>query len=296
MNLRFWRRTVEPSAREQRDLWLKWLELSGFSPSSIDGYRRLTDKFLARWPELRLSEFTDEHIIGFVEEANAASRQGRRGAFSNLFGWAARTRRVERNPMQFVPTYKATVKPEIECFTEAEQKVLCSLSEPDGTLMALLLGSGMRRTEATNLIVRRVVLENAEILVVEGAKGGNPRIIPISHALVSRLAGYFITEGLNEEDYLFYCQPGGTPRRRHDRAISAGAWDKWWRRCIETAGVRYRKPHTTRHSYATDLRRRGLTNDDVGDLLGHADPKTTKKSMSIHPRLTFAVGWMHSTG
>ena len=276
MRLAFWKRAVEPSARQQRDEWLRWLELGGASHHTVDGYRRLTDRFLNRYPELAFSEFTDDHILGFIEEANAASRQGRRGAFSNWFGWAFRSKRIARNPMHYVPTYKQAPQPEIEVFTEAEQKILCALPEPDGTLIALLLGTGLRRTEATSLSVRRVDLKNGEIHVVEGAKGGKPRVVPISAQLTYRLADYFMVEGLNEDDFLWYCRPGGTPDRRHNRAISAGAWDKWWRACIEAAGIRYRKPHTTRHTYATDWRRRGLVMDDVGVLLGHADLKTTK--------------------
>lgn len=277
MNLRFWKRPVEPSALEQRDLWLKWLDLSGCSPSTIYGYRRISQILIDRFPELALSQFTDEHIIGVIEEANPASRQSRRGAFSNFFGWAARTKRIDGDPMRHVPTYKATIKPEIDCFTEAEQEALCALPGADGVLMALLLGTGLRRNEAVKLTVQRVDLDHAEIHVIEGAKGGYPRVVPISSALSGLLAEYIESEGLSDGDVLWYCRPGGTPDRRHDRPISFGAWEKWWRRCLDDAGVRYRKPHTSRHTYATEWRRRGITIDDVSDLLGHADTKTTKR-------------------
>ena len=86
-------REEEPTAREQQSRWIEWMSLDGMAESTIAGYRQITDRFLARWPELRMSEFTDDIITGFIEEANPASRQQRRGAFSNWFKWAARTKR-----------------------------------------------------------------------------------------------------------------------------------------------------------------------------------------------------------
>lgn len=100
-------RAVESSARELRDTWIEWMRLSGTRDATITGYRQITDRFLDRWPELAMSEMTDDLITGFIEEARPASRQQRRGAFANWFGWAYRTKRIPRNPMNFVPTYRS---------------------------------------------------------------------------------------------------------------------------------------------------------------------------------------------
>ncbi len=275
-NRNFWHRNpVEPTAAEVVETWLKWMVLDGRRESTIRGYRQIVGNLLARWPELKLSEFTDEHITGVIEEARPPSRQSRRGAFSNLFGWAYGSKRIPRNPMHHVPNYKQTLNPPIDVFTEAECKVLCALPHPDGALMALLLGSGIRKGEARQLTVKRCDLANAEIHIVEGAKGGSTGVIPIEHKLVQRLAEYFLLEGLNPDDHLWYCHPGGSKDRRHDRAIADGALHQWWVRCVAAAGIPYRKLHTTRHSYATEWRRRGLAMDDVSFLLRHADSRTT---------------------
>jgi integrase len=275
--LRLRPRKPVPTAREEADAWLAWLKLDGMADSTIEGYRAMAYRFLDRWPDLALAEFTDEHILGFIEEANPASRQQQRGCFSNLFGWAYRTRRIPVNPMHHVQTYKQTKRDPIDVFTEAECKILCALPGPDGTLMDLMLGSGMRKSEARNLSVRRVDLEHAELHIVEGAKGSSAGVVPLEHRLVQRLAEYFLLEGLNETDFLWYSHPGGSKDRRHDRPLSNGALHLWWTRCVEQAGVPYRNLHVTRHTYATNWRRRGLQIDDVGDLLRHADPRTTKR-------------------
>lgn len=280
----FHRHEAVPTGRQERDEWLQWLELGGARPATIKGYRWTTDRLLDRYPELSFAEFTDEHILGIIEESNPASRQARRSAFANWFGWGYRAKRIEHNPMHHVPTFKQPAQEPVDVFTEAECAVLRALPEPDGTLMALLLGSGLRKSEACNLTVRRVDLENAELHVVEGAKGGHSRIVPLEHRLISRLAGYFLTEGLNADDYLWYCHPGGRKERRHDRPIVGGSFHSWWVRSITAAGVSYRKPHTTRHTYATQWRRRGLHMDDVGFLLGHADLKTTHR-VYVHTKI-----------
>jgi integrase len=150
----------------------------------------------------------------------------------------------------------------------------CKASERDVRVNA---PTGLRKSEASNLTVRRIDLAARELHVVEGAKGGHARIVPIESSLVQRLAEYLLLEGLSENDYLWYCHPGGQKDRAHDRPLVGASMHKWWTRSIAAAGVRYRKLHCTRHTYATEWRRRGLMTDDVGWLLGHQDLKTTQR-------------------
>ncbi len=63
--------------------------------------------------------------------------------------------------------------------------------------------------------------------------------------------------------------------------VGEGTFARWWRRSLETAGVRYRVPHTTRHTFATRWRRLGLAIDDLQILLGHASINTTA-SVYLH--------------
>jgi hypothetical protein len=48
----------------------------------------------------------------------------------------------------------------------------------------------------------------------------------------------------------------GVRERRHvealrDKPIGEGTFSRWWRRCLDDAGVPYRNPHTARHTFAT---------------------------------------------
>jgi integrase len=282
MRLRFWKKPKVTSLRQHRDDWLTWAEVT-LSPRTIEGYRRITDRFLDRWDDLTINDVTDVQLVPFIEEANPASRQQRRGAFANWFKWAYLGRRVTKNPMAHVPTYKQPQQEPVRCFTEAEVKTLIELPEPDGTLMAILFGSGIRKSEASHLTPRHIDFINRELHVVDGAKGGSIGVIPISTRLACRLEDYVEAEGIGPDDYFWGCNPGGSYKRRHDRPLSDGGMQKWWKRCIEASGVEYRKMHSTRHTFATVLRRRGLPMDDVSDMLRHRDPRTTKR-VYVHLR------------
>lgn len=265
------------SALEHRDEWLEWMRLSGRAKSTMDGYRQVTTRFLALHPGVRFSEFTDDQILGFIEMANPASRQQIRGCMANWFSWGFRVKRLKVDVIRYVPKFKQPPQKRPEVFTDAEHAALCALPEPDGTLMDLLLNTGMRKGEARNLTVRRIDFEHGELNIVEGAKGGSYGVVPIEHELSVRLAEFITAEELGPDDYLWYCHPGGTSVRRHDRAIADGAFHSWWVRSIAASGVAYRNPHVTRHSFATAWRRLGLSLEDTSFLLRHADFKTTKR-------------------
>lgn len=266
-----------PTAREQRDIWLEWLLLGGAAEKTVIGYRGTTNRFLEKWPELALDEINDEHLVGFIEEARPASRQQRRSAFSNWFGWAARTKRVKVNPMQFVPTYKQAPREPIDVFSQDEIDKLCGLPEPDGTLMAVLFGTGVRKSEARQLQVKHFDLENAELHIVKGAKGGSTGVVPIARVLVRRVQSLIETDELGGDDHIWYGHPGGSHKRRHAKPLSDAGMHKWWVSRVEQAGVPYKNLHNTRHTYATLWRRNGLALDDVSDALRHADPRTTRR-------------------
>ena len=58
-------------------------------------------------------------------------------------------------------------------------------------------------------------------------------------------------------------------------ALGAGSFDRWWRRSLASAGVRYRNPHTTRHTFATRWLRRGGRLETLSRAMGHESIRTT---------------------
>ena len=129
----------------------------------------------------------------------------------------------------------------------------------DRALMTVLVGAGLRKGEARNLCAGRCLLE-ARQLVVVGGKGGRDRVIPMGERLASVLADLFLTDGVEPDQFVWYGRGGnqhGHTRISRSRAIGEGTFHRWWERSLEGAGVRYRNPHTTRHTFATRWLRRG---------------------------------------
>jgi len=94
------------------------------------------------------------------------------------------------------------------------------------------------------------------------------------------LPGYF------DRDHIFYSVRANelsSKRMRKDQ-IGEGTFARWWRRCLEDAGVRYRTPHTARHSFATRWRLRGLAVDEIQILLGHSSIRTTS-DLYVHTKV-----------
>ena len=57
--------------------------------------------------------------------------------------------------------------------------------------------------------------------------------------------------------------------------IDATSFTKSYRRLLERAGIKYRKYHAIRHTFATEALRQGINIKDLQMLMGHADIQTT---------------------
>jgi len=186
--------------------------------------------------------------------------------------------RIVRNPMRRIAKRKAKKQVVYDIYSDEEHELLTSLPAPDGALMHVLLDTGLRKGEARNLQWRHVQLDE-ELLVVYGGKGGKDRIIPLTDACRQALAQLSLLEGLKPDDYLWY---GLVSRGRtvvaitRSRPIGEARFHNWYAASVGAAGVRYRKPHICRHTFATMLLRAGCPIEMVADYLGHESVDTTR--------------------
>lgn len=88
---------------------------------------------------------------------------------------------------------------------------------------------------------------------------------------------YLPPEAQVELDALPAAGPCYFPARRGDRGKPMGRPSKFWARLIAEAGMEGFRPHDLRHSFASAALAGGVGLDQVGALLGHADPKTTRR-------------------
>jgi integrase/recombinase XerD len=112
-------------------------------------------------------------------------------------------------------------------------------------------------------------------------KGGKSRQIPVRHDLMILLADYFRimqTQGidLSDNEYLF-----PTSSRRtgslSSKPMSSNDIGRMVKRRMKSAGLPSRlSPHSFRVATITDLLSQGVPLEDVQNLAGHADPRTTR--------------------
>lgn len=272
------------SARASRDCadWLAWLELEGKAPRTLDDYERTVAVLLRMFPGKPLEGITDGDLAHVLKSFPARSRRIRRAHLASFIGWAYRHRRIAHNPLELVPRQKRNPRQHIETFTEAEQALLEGLPAPDGPLFTVMFGAGLRKGECRRLLCRHVNLNRGQLVVYAG-KGGKDRVVPIGR-VAHVLSGWFLLDGVNPDEHLWYTRPGGGPVSRA-QTIGEGSFHRWYVRSLDRAGVVYRprrgkdpgvhNPHVTRHTFALNWLRRGGRLETLSVALGHESIKTT---------------------
>ena len=256
--------------------FLTELEVSGRSAATKDQYERDLARVALTHPDKGVGEWDEIMCLNALLQFKPGSRRRARAAMSGLFVHAWRMRLIPENPMLRMAEIPKPKQQIVEVFTDDDEARLCSVREVrDSALVRLLLGTGIRKGEARAL-QRRHVKEAVRQLHVVSGKGSKGRIIPLTDNLVTILMELVVLEGLNDDDYLWYTSRGGQYRKiiRNTHPGEA-SFVRWWVRCLDEAGVEYRKPHTTRHTFATKYLRAGGRIEKLARILGHSSVAIT---------------------
>jgi integrase len=277
------------NARAARDLadWLSWLELANKASRTLDAYEKYGARLLNAFPQHRLEDFTDGDLATVLKLYPPSSRHIVKASWNNWFKWGYRTRRIAGNPVDLLPDITYRPKRDYDVFTKAEQDALFALPSPDGELMTILHLAGLRRAEAIGLTVKRIAWdrEPPRIIVIEGAKGSKERTVPMVFPELPIACDQLITlEGLDAHDHLWATRPGGRSVVRRRDPISNTTFERWWKKQILAADVRYRNPHMARHSFVTRLRESKVPIEDIKWIVGHESIATTEDTYS-HPNM-----------
>ena len=163
-----------------------------------------------------------------------------------------------------------TVEVEANFLDEEEQFALIkSAKNPrDRALIMTILSSGLRASEILNLKEDDLYRRS---LIVSRGKGGKPRVTFIDPLTEKSIREY---HHKREVDSVFvFTNSFGKPLSRQylSRMISETAL---------RAGIKKRvSAHTLRHSFATNILRRGARVEDVQPLMGHSNISTTRLYM-----------------
>lgn len=163
-----------------------------------------------------------------------------------------------------------TVEVEANFLDEEEQSALINSARNlrDKALIMTILSSGLRASEILNLKEDDLYRRS---LIVSRGKGGKPRVTFIDPLTEKSIREY---HHKREVDSIFvFTNSFGKPLSRQylSRMISETAL---------RAGIKKRvSAHTLRHSFATNMLRKGARIEDVQPLMGHSNISTTRLYM-----------------
>lgn len=163
-----------------------------------------------------------------------------------------------------------TVEVEANFLDEEEQLALIKSARNlrDKALIMTILSSGLRASEILNLKEDDLYRRS---LIVSRGKGGKPRVTFIDPLTEKSIREY---HNKREVDSVFvFTNSFGKPLSRQylSRMISETAL---------RAGIKKRvSAHTLRHSFATNMLRKGARIEDVQPLMGHSNISTTRLYM-----------------
>ena len=264
--------------------YMSWLTVNeGKSPNTIDNYGRDLRGYLA-W--LQQEEITDtdaisgqliEQYLQSQKDVKAVRSIAREAAAIRSFHhylafvYDAKDPSVNievRHSEDDLPVYatRAEMDRLLSSFTNANPKEIL-----DHALLEFIYACGLRVSEAVNLTLNRVNLEEGMVRVL--GKGNKERLVPVPKGSVPVLKRYleivrplFVKKPMAQ----FFVNSCGRP-------VTVRYVELLVREKCEEAGIdKHLTPHKLRHSYATHLMQGGADLRSIQELLGHADIGTTE--------------------
>lgn len=256
-----------------------------YSYNTLCAYRRDITQY-AQWLQeqymIQLEESERTHIEQygvFLHSANYKTASTRRifASIRQFFTYLVYIKARSDNPTQSLHIPKLHKKlPKVLNSIQTEKLLNFTPSSPleyrDIALLELLYGSGLRISEALNLVIYNIQIKQQRVYI--HGKGNKERIVPLTSISICRLQEWlrhreeFISE--YSGDYIFINRKGNILSRREAQRILR-------KYSIYADIPQMISPHILRHSFATHLLENGADSKSVQELLGHSKLSTTQR-------------------
>lgn len=276
--------------------WEEFLYAAVRNPHTRRSYERASRRFLT-WAESAgrpLHLITPADVGRYLDglTGSAASKKVYLAAIRHLFDRLVQRHAVALNPAASVRgdrhnvvegrTPEITVVQARQLLTSIDDKRLVGLR--DKAAIAVLIYTAARVGAVSRLRVGDFCDLGDQYCLSFLEKGGKARLIPVRHDLQrlltslveARQAASQLTSLLRSESPLF---PSAIRRTGclSDRPMSPNDLSRMVRRRFKDAGLPTRlTAHSFRVATITDLLNQGVPLEDVQNLAGHADPRTTR--------------------
>lgn len=290
--------------------FLAHIEAIGLSPHTVKNRAQSLREFIGWCSERSLAEPNDitrpileryrRHLFHARKDNGAplsfATQHARLVALKSFFKWATREGHLLSNPAselelpklhRRLPRHILTVE-EVERIL-AQTAIHGEIGLRDRAILETLYSTGIRRTEAANLSVYDVDLQNGTVMIREG-KGRKDRFIPIGERACAWIEKY--REAVRPQ-YVREPDDGTLFLTEYGEPLHGNRLSDLVRKHLDAAGVT--KPgscHLFRHTMATLMLENGADIRYIQSMLGHAMLSTTeiythvsiRKLKEIHTR------------
>lgn len=210
---------------------------------------------------------------------NASTRNKKLSSLRAFFRFLLKENIIKTNPTSGIENAKqrkslpkVLSKDEICKMSEVVRNIA---STRDRVIIELFFATGMRISELTNLRLRQFNLREKYLIIF--GKGQKERFCPLDDKIVQLIIKY-LTERKVKSKFLF---PSSID---HNRPMDNSAIRKIIYKYGNLADIKI-KPHTIRHTFATDLCSNGADIRIIQELLGHSDIRSTQIYTKVNNEL-----------
>ena len=251
------------------------------SPNTVTSYCHDVDEFL-KYVGCESAKVSSEQVkeyLGFVASKGLSKRSTARllSSLRSYFDWCVEEGEVKENPCDRVDAPKLGKYLPAVLSLEEVTAILESVDfkkpfgKRDRAILEVLYGCGLRVSEAANLRISHVFLDEGFVKII--GKGDKQRLVPLGEVAADAIRAYLperpVPHERRYEDYLFL--------NRFGKPLSRISIFNLVKNQAMAAGIRKEiSPHTFRHSFATHLIENGADLRIVQEMLGHESILTTE--------------------
>lgn len=276
------------------------------SSNTMRAYRSTLDQFfhflVRRGNVANPNLVTADHIIAYIawlreiRQVAPSTICRHLAALSSFFEFARKRGLRTDNPTEIVNRPEVGLYSRATWLTANEARAL--LSRPDRTtlagkrdfaIMTLMLLTGMRCAEVTGLKVNQLERRGGKVCLRYIPKGGRETVRELPSQAWEAIEDYLRARrivGLSSPLFVattkaaIYLRP---PFKPDTQPLASSTISRLIAKYAKRAlgpDVRV-TPHSLRHTAASILANRGVTIDDIQELLGHRNPATTRRYMHV---------------
>ena len=263
--------TVDNSAEALLKKYLATKRIEGLADSTLRRYAEI-NLALIRFLGKPLYEVTTYDLRFYLsvrrQRGNVSNRtlDGMRRCFGSFFGWLSAEGLIGRNPCVALKQikYRKTVKKPYTAVELEQIRNACG-NIRDLALVEFLYSTGCRVAEVVHLDITDVNLDSLECTVL--GKGNKERRVYLTEVAAMYLKQYL--DSRNDTSNALFIGRG-------KRRIGKNGIEAIVKKLGKAAQVDNVHPHRYRRTLATNLLDKGMNIQDVAEILGHADLKTTR--------------------